>query len=48
MADQPVIQEVSDLRIYFFNRTSRVQGVSLLDVSIRAQGMNLLKDFQVQ
>ncbi len=48
MAEQLVILEVNDLSTYFFLATSRVKVVSALDVSIRAQVMNLLKCLQEQ
>ena len=46
VAEQLVILEVNDLRTYFFLATSRIKAVSALDVSIRAQVMNLLVDLQ--
>ncbi len=48
MAEQLVILEVNDLSTYFLIATSRVNVVSALDVSIRAQPINLLKDLQEQ
>ena len=48
VAEQLVILEVDDLRTYFFLATSRIKAVSALDVSIRAQMMNLLKDLEEQ
>ncbi len=48
MAEQLVILEVNDLRTHFFLATSRIKAVSALDVSIRAQVMNLLKYLEEQ